>query len=84
MRVLSDSNMESICHPGSLEEKCMNDNIWRSIRESYDRVSDEYALRIFNELQHKPLDRELLNRFAAQIKERGVVCDTCSSHLTAC
>lgn len=53
----------------------MDDNVVQSIRESYDRIADEYALRIFNELQHKPLDRELLNRFAAEIRGRGVVCD---------
>src|ERR1035438_2215280 len=53
----------------------MNDNMTQSIRESYDRLTDEYARRIFNELQHKPLDRELLNRFAAEIAGRGEVCD---------
>jgi ubiquinone/menaquinone biosynthesis C-methylase UbiE len=53
----------------------MNDNITQSIRESYDRIADEYARRIFNELQHKPLDRELLNRFAAEIVGSGEVCD---------
>jgi SAM-dependent methyltransferase len=53
----------------------MNDNITQSIRESYDRLADEYARRIFNELQHKPLDRELLNRFAAEIAGTGEVCD---------
>jgi len=53
----------------------MNDNITRSIRESYDQLAGEYARRIFNELQHKPLDRELLNRFAAQVSGRGEVCD---------
>jgi len=47
----------------------------QSIRESYDRIADEYALRIFNELQHKPLDRNLLNRFAAEMAGRGKVCD---------
>ena len=46
-----------------------------SIRESYDRLADEYARRIFNELQHKPLDRELLNRFAAEVAGHGEVCD---------
>jgi SAM-dependent methyltransferase len=46
-----------------------------SIRESYDRLAEEYARRIFDELQHKPLDRELLNRFAKQTKGRGEVCD---------
>jgi ubiquinone/menaquinone biosynthesis C-methylase UbiE len=67
--------MESICSLSSVVERRMNDNITQSIRESYDRVADEYALRIFHELQHKPLDRELLNRFAAEIIGRGVACD---------
>jgi ubiquinone/menaquinone biosynthesis C-methylase UbiE len=53
----------------------MNDHATQSIRESYDRLADEYARRIFNELQHKPLDRELLNRFAAEVTGRGQVCD---------
>jgi trans-aconitate methyltransferase len=53
----------------------MNDNTTQSIRESYDRLADEYARRIFNELQHKPLDRELLNRFASEVVGRGEVCD---------
>ena len=67
--------MESICPLASMVEKRMNDNATQSIRESYDRVADEYALRIFHELQHKALDRELLNRFAGEIKGRGVACD---------
>jgi ubiquinone/menaquinone biosynthesis C-methylase UbiE len=53
----------------------MNDDVTRSIRESYDRVADEYARRIFGELQHKPLDRKLLNRFAAEVAGSGGVCD---------
>jgi SAM-dependent methyltransferase len=53
----------------------VNDHIALSIRESYDRLAEEYALRIFNELQHKPLDRQLLNRFAAELRGRGQVCD---------
>ena len=52
----------------------MNDPT-NSIRESYDRLAEEYARRIFDELQHKPLDRELLDRFAKQTKGRGQVCD---------
>jgi SAM-dependent methyltransferase len=51
------------------------DNIIRSIRESYDRLADEYARRIFHELQHKPLDQELLDRIAAAVAGRGEVCD---------
>jgi ubiquinone/menaquinone biosynthesis C-methylase UbiE len=53
----------------------VTDNITPPIREGYDRLADEYARRIFNELQHKPLDRQLLNRFAAEMAGRGEVCD---------
>jgi|SRR5208282_246271 SAM-dependent methyltransferase len=53
----------------------MNDPVSDSIRESYDRLAEEYARRISDELQHKPLDRQLLNRFAKQTKGRGEVCD---------
>jgi len=52
----------------------MNDPV-NSIRESYDRLAEEYTRRISDELQHKPLDRELLDRFAKQTKGRGQVCD---------
>jgi len=52
----------------------MNDPT-NSIRESYDRLAEEYARRIADELQHKPLDRELLDRFARETKGDGDVCD---------
>src|SRR5213595_657338 len=42
---------------------------------SYDRVADEYVRRIFDELQHKPLDRQLLDRFAARVRDFGPACD---------
>ena len=42
---------------------------------SYDAVAEEYARRIADELRHKPLDRALLDRFAAATRERGPVCD---------
>lgn len=48
---------------------------WDRIRDSYDRVADEYAARLFGELRHKPLDRRLLDRFAADVAGRGDVCD---------
>ena len=53
----------------------MDDKRTRAIRESYDRLADEYARRLFNELQRKPLDRELLDRFAAEVAGNGEVCD---------
>lgn len=46
-----------------------------SIRDSYDRVADEYARRLFGELRAKPLDRQLLDRFAADVAARGEACD---------
>jgi SAM-dependent methyltransferase len=42
---------------------------------SYNLVADEYARRIFDELQHKPLDRQLLDRFAASVRDVGPACD---------
>ena len=59
----------------TIEHNFMDDTTTQSVRESYDRIADEYALRIFNELQHKPLDRELLDRFAAEVAGSGAVCD---------
>lgn len=43
---------------------------------SYDKVAAEYARQYLPELEHKPLDRELLDRFARLVKEvDGRVCD---------
>ena len=53
----------------------MNDDTTNSIRDSYDRLAEEYTRRISDELQHKPLDRELLDRFARETGGRGEVCD---------
>jgi ubiquinone/menaquinone biosynthesis C-methylase UbiE len=53
----------------------MNPTLTNSIRDSYNRLANEYATHLFGELQHKPLDRELLNRFAFEVKGRGEVCD---------
>ena len=38
-------------------------------------MADEYVRRIFDELQYKPLDRLLLDRFAASVREVGLACD---------
>jgi SAM-dependent methyltransferase len=45
------------------------------IRDNYDCVAAEYARRIYGELAHKPLDRQLLDRFAAATAGHGKVCD---------
>ena len=44
-------------------------------RESYDELAATYAERIFGELAGKPLDRHLLNRFAEDVRRRGLVAD---------
>jgi len=53
----------------------MKDGSSKSVRESYDRLAEEYARRIYDELRHKPIDRELLDRFATEVAGRGDVCD---------
>jgi ubiquinone/menaquinone biosynthesis C-methylase UbiE len=53
----------------------MNDIPIEPIRESYDRLAEQYANHLFNELENKPFDRDLLDRFAAGMKGRGQVCD---------
>jgi SAM-dependent methyltransferase len=45
------------------------------IRACYDAVARQYAERFAGELAHKPLDRELLARFAADVRGRGDVYD---------
>jgi SAM-dependent methyltransferase len=45
------------------------------IRDDYDRIAEEYARHIYHELERKPLDRELLQRFAAATHGHGEICD---------
>jgi len=42
---------------------------------TYDRVARPYAEQFFDELDRKPFDRALLDRFAARVRGRGRVCD---------
>jgi SAM-dependent methyltransferase len=44
-------------------------------QSSYDRIAEEYTSRIAGELEHKPLDRMLLDEFAARVKGAGRVCE---------
>jgi SAM-dependent methyltransferase len=48
---------------------------FQELQTSYDEVAEEYAARIFTELEQKPLDRSLLDRFAEQVRELGTACD---------
>ena len=52
----------------------MNEGKISDIQVGYDRVADEYVRRIYDELRHKPLDRQLLDRFAESL-QGGLVCD---------
>jgi ubiquinone/menaquinone biosynthesis C-methylase UbiE len=45
------------------------------VQSSYDLVADEYARRIYDELQHKPLDCRLLDRLAESVRNVGIACD---------
>jgi SAM-dependent methyltransferase len=46
-----------------------------NLQASYDCVAEEYARRIFDELQYKPLDRQLLDRLVISVPEGGIICD---------
>ncbi len=45
------------------------------IRDSYDSAAEAYAEHLATELDHKPLDRHLLNRFAEEARGSGLVAD---------
>ncbi len=45
------------------------------VRASYDSAAEAYAAQLATELDHKPLDRHLLNRFAEGTRGRGLVAD---------
>lgn len=53
----------------------MTDERTRAIRQSYDRIADEYARRIYHELDGKPFDRAILSRFAKAVAMTGEICD---------
>jgi SAM-dependent methyltransferase len=46
-----------------------------TLQASYDRVAKHYVQQIFNELEHKPLDRDLLDRLAESVRGTGPICD---------
>jgi ubiquinone/menaquinone biosynthesis C-methylase UbiE len=53
----------------------MATNLVEQVRSDYDRIAAEYARRLYGELTGKPKDRELLLRFAAEVRPGGEVCD---------
>jgi len=46
-----------------------------NVRESYDSAAEAYAEHLSAELDRKPLDRHLLNRFAEEIRGKGLVAE---------
>jgi hypothetical protein len=53
----------------------MPDDPRTAIRHGYDQIAGEYARRIYDELERKPFDREILSHFAKAVGESGEVCD---------
>lgn len=45
------------------------------LRQSYDTIAREYAERISDELDGKPLDRSLLDELVDEARGRGELCD---------
>ncbi len=65
------TNRVSIVGAFGGESNVMTEDYIDAIRESYNQLAEEYARHIFDELRHKPLDRELLSRFAAATAGRA-------------
>jgi SAM-dependent methyltransferase len=49
--------------------------LMEDVQKSYDQVADEYTSRFFHELEHKPLDRALLDLLAERVCGLGLVGD---------
>jgi ubiquinone/menaquinone biosynthesis C-methylase UbiE len=47
----------------------------KQINDAYNRAAGKYAEQYYNELDYKPLDRQLLDRFCSLTGEKGTVCD---------
>ena len=60
---------------GSARKKPSKAQSKEHIRNCYDRVATQYAMHLFNELEGKPIDRELLDDFAERLQGKGTVCD---------
>ncbi|MBS1812050.1 MAG: methyltransferase domain-containing protein [Acidobacteria bacterium] len=46
-----------------------------NVRDSYDLVADEYAKRLYHELQDKAFDRKMLDWLVERVGQSGVICD---------
>jgi SAM-dependent methyltransferase len=61
--------------PQGTGESAFSAQMTKDIRDSYDSAAVAYAEHLSTELEGKPLDRHLLNRFAEETRGRGVVAD---------
>jgi SAM-dependent methyltransferase len=52
----------------------MTENLEQT-RKSYDLVAEEYVRRLYHELENMPLDCEVLECFAAAVRDQGLVCE---------
>lgn len=53
----------------------MIDHKASDVQASYDSVVEEYVRHVYDELRHKPMDRQLLDRFADRVRGTGLACD---------
>ena len=47
----------------------------QDVQSSYDRVAAHYARHFEHEQDHKPMDRQMLDRFSERLGGQGAVCD---------
>ena len=57
-----------------IEQKTIDQEI-SDVQTGYDRVAEEYVRHCYDELRHKPMDRQLLDRFADCVRGAGLTCD---------
>lgn len=51
------------------------EDIVSNTQDSYDAVASEYAEKFQDEMDHKPFDRDCLDRLAREVGELGPICD---------
>jgi len=58
----------------NIEQKTIGEKI-SDVQARYDTLADEYVRHVYDELRHKPMDRQLLDRFADGVRDTGLTCD---------
>jgi SAM-dependent methyltransferase len=53
----------------------LEDHSFASVPDNYDILAEEYASKLFRELEHKPFDRGFLDIFVPLVAQHGEVCD---------